>query len=68
VDRAAVVRSARALDQPAPLGPVDQAGDARLLELQVAGEVQHRGFAVAQDPEQAKQRDRQPVPAGHELF
>jgi hypothetical protein len=40
VDGAGVVSGRDALDESAPLGAVDQAGDARLLQLQVAGEVE----------------------------
>ena len=61
MDGAPVVRGGRALDQPATLGAVDQPCDARLLELQEAGEVEHRGLAVAQDSQQAQLRDREVV-------
>jgi NADPH:quinone reductase-like Zn-dependent oxidoreductase len=49
---AAVVRVGDPLDQATGLGAVDQAGDARLVELQVAGEHEDPRFAVAQDAQQ----------------
>lgn len=49
-DGAAVVRVGDQLDQIAALGPVDEAGDARLVELEVTGEGEDPRFAVAQDP------------------
>jgi hypothetical protein len=69
--RAAVVGIGDAFDQAAPFGAVDQAGDARLVELEVTGEDEDPRFAVAEDPQQPHLDDREVValgdPAQHPL-
>ncbi len=56
---AAVVGVGDAFDQAPFLRPVDEAGDARLVELQEAGEEEGPRFAVAEDAEQAHLDDRE---------
>jgi hypothetical protein len=56
-----------ALDQAPALGAVDQAGDARLVEVKEACELVHGRLAVPQHAEQARRRDRQVVLGGAPL-
>lgn len=63
-DRPPVAGDGYPLDEVAPLRPVDQPGDARLLELEYAGELEHADLPVAQHAEQPQLGDREVVPGG----
>jgi hypothetical protein len=55
------VRCRRPADQAAAFGPVDQAGDAGLVQAQVPGKLLHGGLAITQHAEQAQLDDRHPA-------
>ena len=62
VDAAPVSRVGCSQEQTAFLGPVDQAGDSRLVQSQVCGQFGHRALAIAQDGQNPK------LGQGHVVF
>jgi hypothetical protein len=67
VHRPPVVRRRHAGDEAAPLRPVHQAGDTRLVEVKQPGQLVHGRLAIPQHAEQPRRRDRQVVLVGSPL-